>query len=56
MANNLPTIKETWVQSWVAKSPWRREFLTTPLFLLRNLWAMESDRLQFMGLQRVAHD
>ena len=22
----------------------------------RNLWAMESGRLQFMGLQRVAHD
>ena len=26
-------MRETWVQSWVGKIPWRREWLPTPVFL-----------------------
>ena len=30
---NLPAMQETWVQPWVGKILWRREWLTTPVFL-----------------------
>ena len=33
MVKNLPAMQETQVQSWVRKSPWRREWLPTPVFL-----------------------
>ena len=37
MIENPPAVQETWVQSlgcpWVGRSPWRRERLSTPLFL-----------------------
>ena len=29
-------MQETWVQSWVGKIPWRREWLPTPVFLPRE--------------------
>ena len=29
---NPPTRQETWVLPWVGKSPWRREWLPTPVF------------------------
>ena len=29
---NLPAMRETWVQSWVEKIPWRREWLLTLVF------------------------
>ena len=32
MVKNLPAMQETWVQSWVGKIPWRREWLHTPVF------------------------
>ena len=28
---HLPAMRETWVQSWVGKIPWRRERLPTPI-------------------------
>ena len=31
--NNLPVIQETQVQSLIGKSPWRREWQPTPVFL-----------------------
>ena len=31
--NHLPTMWETWVQSWVRKIPWRRKRQPTPVFL-----------------------
>ena len=30
---NLPAMQETWVQSWVGKILWRREWQPTPVFL-----------------------
>ena len=33
MVKNLPAMQETWVQSWVEKIPWRREWQPTPVFL-----------------------
>ena len=30
---NLPAIWETWVNPWVEKIPWRREWQPTPVFL-----------------------
>ena len=32
LVKNLPAVRETWVQSWVEKIPWRRERLPTPVF------------------------
>ena len=34
MVKNLPAMQETWIFSpWVRKTPWRREWLPTPVFL-----------------------
>ena len=33
MVKNLPAIQETWVQYWVGKIPWRREWQPTQEFL-----------------------
>ena len=33
MVKNLPPMQETWVPSLVRKIPWRREWLSTPVFL-----------------------
>ena len=33
MVENLPTMWETWVQSWVRKICWRRAWQSTPVFL-----------------------
>ena len=32
LVNNTPARRETWVQSWVGKIPWRRERLPSPVF------------------------
>ena len=32
MVKNPPAVQETWVDSWVGKIPWRREWLPTPVF------------------------
>ena len=31
--NNLPAVQETWIDPWVRKVPWRREWSPTPVFL-----------------------
>ena len=34
LVKNLPAMQETWIFSpWVRKTPWRREWLPTPVFL-----------------------
>ena len=33
MVKKLPAIWETWLDPWVGKIPWRREWLPTPVFL-----------------------
>ena len=41
---------------WVGKTPWRRAWQPTPVFLPReSSWTEEPGRLQSMGLQRVRH-
>ena len=32
MVKNLPAMHETWVNPWIGKIPWRREWLPTPVF------------------------
>ena len=32
LVKDPPAMRETWVQSWVGKIPWRRERLPTPVF------------------------
>ena len=32
MVKNLPAMQETWVDLWVGKIPWRREWLSPPVF------------------------
>ena len=51
---NLPAKQETWVRSWMRKSPWRRTWQPTPVFLLEES-PREPGGLQPMGLQRVGH-
>ena len=42
---------------WVTKSPWRREWLPTPVFLPeKSPWTEESGGLQFMRSQRIVYD
>jgi len=41
---NPPAMRETWVDPWVGKIPWRRERLPTSVF-----WPGEVQRLQAMG-------
>ena len=31
---NLPAMRETWFYPWVGKIPWRKEWLSAPVFLL----------------------
>ena len=33
MVRNPPVMRETWVQSWVGKIPWRWAWQPTPVFL-----------------------
>ena len=41
---------------WIGKIPWRREWLSTPVFLPGEIpWIEEPGGLQSMGLQRVGH-
>ena len=42
--------------SWVGKSPWRKEWQPTPVFLSGEFHGLELSGLQSMGLQRLGHD
>ena len=61
MVKNPPAMKETQspiskVQSWVGKTPWRREWLPTPIFLPGEIHGQRNvvpGGLQFIG---VGHD
>ena len=68
LVKNLPAMRETWVQPWVGKIPWRRKWQPTLVFLpgeyhgLRSLVGYsprgrkESDtteRLQFTSLHFI---
>ena len=57
IVKNLPAMGETWVPSWVGKSPWRRTWQPTPVFLPgESPWTENPGRLQSMESQRVEHD
>ena len=57
MVKNSPTnagdIKRRRFDPWVIKSPWRRAWQPTLVFLLRKiLWTEEPDKLQSIGSQK----
>ena len=54
---NLPTVWETGFDPWVGKIPWRREWLSIPIFLpWRISRTEEPGGPQSVGSQRVRHD
>ena len=54
---NLPTVWETGFNPWVGKIPWRREWLSIPIFLpWRISRTVEPGGPQSVGSQRVRHD
>ena len=54
MVKNLPAVQETWVSFWVGKSPWRRSWQPTAVFLPgESPWSEEPGRLRSMGLQKA---
>jgi len=55
---NLPAMQETRVQPLVRKIPWRREWLTTAVFLPGESHGKRSlqRRATVMWLPRVRHD
>ena len=42
MVKNLPAMREIWFDPWVRKIPWRRERLTTPVFLPADFHGQKS--------------
>jgi len=55
--NNLPAMKETWVQSLGWEDPLAREMATHSSILPWEIpWTEEPGGLQSMGSQRVGHD
>ena len=57
MANNLPAMQETLVQSLGGEDPLEKGMEThSSILAWRIPWAEELVRLQSMGSQRVRHD
>ena len=57
MVKNLPTIRETQVQSLSWEGPLEKGIAThSSILAWRTPWTEEPGRLQSMGLQRVRHD
>jgi len=57
MVKNLPTMRETQVQSLGWENPLELEMATySSMLAWRILWTELPGRLQSMGLQRVRHD
>ena len=57
MVKDLPTMRETQVQSLGWEDPLEKEMATHSSTLAWKLpWTEERCRLQFMGSQRVGHD
>ena len=50
LVKNPLAMRETWVDTWVGKIPWRRERLPNLVF-----WPREFHGLQSRGSQRVRH-
>ena len=57
MVKDLPTIRESWVQSLGWEDPLEKEMVTHSSILAWKIpWMKEHGRLQSMGLQRVGHN
>ena len=57
MVKDLPTIRETWVQSLGWEDPMEKGMATHSIVLAWRIpWTEEAGRLQSMGLQRVGHN
>ena len=55
--NNLPAMKETWVQSLGWEDPLVKEMAThSSILAWRILWTEDLGGLQTMGSQRVGHN
>ena len=57
LANNLPAIKDTWVQSLGREDPMEMEIATRSNILAWRIpWTEDPDGLQSMGSQRTGHN
>ena len=57
MVKNLPAMLGTWVNPWVEKTPWRRAWPPTPVFLPgESPWMEKPSGLKSLGSQRIGHD
>jgi len=56
MVKNPPAVQETWVDSWVGKIPWRREWLPTPVFWPGEFHGQRSLEGYSPWVCRVRHD
>ena len=57
MVKNLPTMRETWVQSLGREDPLEKEMaIHSRILSLKIPWTEELGGLQSVGLQRVRHD
>ena len=57
MVKNLPTMRETWVQSLGREDPLEKEMaIHSSILSLKIPWTEELGGLQSVGLQRVRHD
>ena len=57
MVKNLPAMQEMWVGSLGQEDSLEKEMATHFSILAREIpWARETDRLQYIGSQRVGHD
>ena len=61
LVKNPPVTRETWVQSWVGKIPWRRQRLPTPVLWpgefhgLYSPWdRKESDTIEQLSLSLIS--
>ena len=57
VVKNMPTMRETWVQSLDWEDPLEESMAThSSILAWRMPWTEESGGLQSMGLQRIRHD
>ena len=59
MVKHVPAVRETWVRfdPWVEKTPWRRQWHPTPVFLPRKSHGQRSVvGCSPWGCKRVEHD
>ena len=53
MVKSLPEMQETRFDPWVGNILWRREWVSTPVFLPKEFHGQKSGGLQSIQLQRV---